>query len=68
MRTKTIVLAASLLIAFAAVPTVAADVESDESSWRCDGVVINNQFTGNCSANCYGEIYINGNWFASYTC
>ena len=73
MRVSTCRLAASLLIAFAAVPVQGALSEpttddAGQGASRCDGVIIDGEWTGHCGNGCYGEIHVNGNWFASYTC
>ncbi len=66
----TLFLAALLLLGVVATPveaqTDAADLELTSSS--CTGVVLDNTFTGFCSYGCYGDIFVNDRWFASWTC
>lgn len=70
MQARHVLLAASLLIAVVVAPTATAETNlgEDSESSRCDGVIIDGKWTGHCGNGCYGDIYINDAWFASYTC
>ncbi len=65
-----LLLTALLVLGLATAPAQAGAAEELASSNApdCNGVVLGNKFTGSCSYGCYGEVFVNGNWFASWTC